>query len=437
MATGRLTVKTEPEPLETPRHLTVREAGQTAHSRPDKQHAVERIVRSPRWRLLRALTLIPRFKQSSRHVAGELGYHGAMSAKIPVTVAGATGAVGQRMVALLADHPWFELTRVTASERSAGRSYAEATQWILTTDMPAAAAELTVHGTDGTAVTPVVLSALDTSVAGPVEERLATAGHLVVSNASSHRMDADVPLLVPEVNPDHLGLLAYQHRFGGGALVTNPNCSTIGLVLALAPLAATFGIETVHVVTLQAVSGAGYPGVPSLGAIDTLIPYIAGEEPKIERETRRILGQYADGAVTEADITVSATCTRVPVVDGHTECISLALSRPADLGAISEAWRTFRAIPQEMQLPSAPARPVVVETAPDWPQPRLHRDRGGGMTVTVGRLRECPVLGFKLVALSHNTVRGAAGGSLLAAELAVARGACGLAPPVDGWPWAG
>ena len=276
---------------------------------------------------------------------------------------------------------------------------------------------------------PLVLSALDADVAGEIEERLARAGHLVVSNAKNHRMRADVPLLIPEVNADHLELIASQ-PYDGGAIVTNPNCSTIGLVLALKPLQDAFGLEAVNVVTMQAISGAGFPGVSSLEIIDNLVPFIGGEEEKVESETRKILGNLESGAITDAEITLSAQCNRVPVIDGHTECVSVRLRDAATVDEIIDVWEGFRAAPQWLDLPTAPAQPIIYDRAETSPQPRLHRNAGSGMAVTIGRLRPCPVLGFKFVVLSHNTLRGAAGGSLLAAELAVAQR---VVPRIE-WP---
>ncbi len=346
--------------------------------------------------------------------------------KIPVAVLGATGSVGQRFVSLLADHPWFEIAALTASERSAGRRYAEAAPWFQEQPMPAAVADMEVLPTAPPLPCKLLFSALDSAAADIAEDELARAGHFVVSNAKSHRMDPDVPLIVPEVNPDHLDLISSQDR-GDGAIVTNPNCSTIGLVLALKPLADAFGISAVHVVTLQALSGAGIPGVPSLVAIDNLVPYIPGEEEKVEAETRKILGRL-NGAIDSASIEISAQCNRVPVIDGHTECVSVRFERPAGLEEIREALEGFTALPQELGLPMAPSPPIVVLDRPDRPQPRLDRGRGNGMAVTVGRLRPCPVFDVKFVVLSHNTLRGAAGGSILVAELAVARG---LLPGVE------
>ena len=349
--------------------------------------------------------------------------------RIPTAVLGATGSVGQRMVSLLADHPWFEVVELVASERSAGRSYRDAAHWLLSSPMPAAVADLEVVPLHADLRSPLVLSALDADVAGPAEDRLARAGHLVVSNAKSHRMRSDVPLLIPEVNPDHLQLINEQ-AYDGGAIVTNPNCSTIGLVLALKPLHDAFGIEKVHVVTMQAISGAGFPGVSSLQIMDNLIPFISGEEEKLESETRKILGRLEGGRISESQITLSAQCTRVPVLDGHTECVSVKLGRPVTEEEIIEVWEGFRAAPQWLDLPSAPLRPIIYDRSESAPQPRLHRDAGSGMAVTIGRLRPCTLFDFKFVALSHNTVRGAAGGSLLAAEMAVHnRVVSTIAPP--------
>jgi aspartate-semialdehyde dehydrogenase len=362
----------------------------------------------------------------------------APSSRIPVAVLGATGSVGQRFVSLLADHPWFELVAVAASEASVGKPYREAARWFQATPIPPRIAELVVVPAEGPfdrCGARILFSALDASVAGPLEAALAAAGHLVVSNTKNHRMDPDVPLLVPEVNAGHLALVAAQASWRrGGAILTNPNCSTIGLALTLAPLHAAFGVERVHVVTLQAVSGAGMPGVPSLSILDNVIPFIGGEEDKVERETRKIFGRLVvaeDAAagsgggalgIAEAPIVVSATCTRVPVLDGHTEAVSVGFRERPTLAAIREAWQSWRAEPQRLGLPSAPRQPVHVLDAVDAPQPRLHRDLDGGMAAAVGRLRGCPLFDAKYVLLSHNTVRGAAGGSLLVAELAVAEG---------------
>ena len=340
---------------------------------------------------------------------------------IPVAVLGATGSVGQRFVQLLLNHPWFRLVALTASERSAGKRYGDAVRWIQASPLPPAIADMTLLPTKTGIDAPLVFSALDAGVAGEIESTFAQNGLVVVSNAKNHRMAADVPLLVPEVNPDHLDLVR-QQSFGGGAIITHPNCSTIGLVLALKPLHDRFGITRVHVVTMQALSGAGLPGIASMEMADNVVPHIEGEEDKMEIETRKILGQLKGGVVTAANITVSAGCNRVGVTDGHTECVSVSLARSATPEDLIEAWNSFRSEPQKRNLPSAPNQPVHYFHEPDYPQPRLHRNLEGGMAVSVGRLRSCPILDYKFVALSHNTVRGAAGGSILAAELAVARG---------------
>lgn len=347
--------------------------------------------------------------------------------RIPVAVLGATGSVGQRFVSLLLHHPWFRLAELTASERSAGRPYGEAAHWLQSEELPDEVARIEVmstHPEKAPLESRLVFSALDSSVAERVESAYAGAGHYVVSNAKSHRMDPDVPLLVPEVNAAHLGLLDHQSAHAPGALLTNPNCSTIGLVLTLAPLHAAFGVEQVHVVTMQAVSGAGLPGVPSMQMIDNMVPHIGGEEDKLETETQKILGTLdGEGArIDPAPIRVSAQCTRVPVIDGHTLAVSVKLGGTPTLDQVRDAFATYRAAPQKLGLPSAPERPVRVLADADRPQPRLDRDAEKGMAATVGRLRPCPLFDFKYVTLSHNTLRGAAGGSILVAEQALAEG---------------
>lgn len=339
-------------------------------------------------------------------------------------ILGATGTVGQRFVTLLAGHPWFELTALAASERSAGKAYRDAATWIQAVPIDETVAAMPVHTIDELMDRDfdIVFSALDASVARDIEPEFARRC-LVVTNASAHRMDEDVPLLVPEVNPDHLALLP---PVGDGAdlphgIVANPNCSTIGLVLALKPLASAFGFDRISVVTLQAVSGAGLPGISSYQILDNVIPWISSEEEKLEIETGKILGRVRGGTVEPSELAVSAQCNRVPVVDGHTLCISVDLKGEPTLEQVREAWQSFRAAPQELGLPSAPARPTVYLGDDVPPQARVHRDLGQGMTTSIGRLRECPILGYRFVALSHNTLRGAAGGALLAAELAVAR----------------
>jgi len=344
--------------------------------------------------------------------------------KIPVGVLGATGAVGQRFVQLLDGHPWFDLVAVAASERSAGKPYGEACAWKLDTPMPAAAAALVVQPTEPGVAGRLVFSALDAGVAGPIEEAFAAAGYAVLSNARNHRMAEDVPLLVPEVNPDHTALIEIQRRRRGwqGYIATNPNCSTATLVLALAPLARRFGLKAVVVTTLQAVSGAGYPGLPSLDILGNVIPYIAGEEEKIERETRKILGTFAGGVVTPHSATVSATTTRVPVVDGHTASVFATLGSDPGLEAVREAIRAYRGVPQEKGLPSAPRHPTLLAEQEDRPQPRLDINLERGMASIVGRIRRCDVMGYKFVVLGHNTIRGAAGAAILNAELLKAQG---------------
>jgi aspartate-semialdehyde dehydrogenase len=345
--------------------------------------------------------------------------------RIPVAVLGATGAVGQTFIRLLANHPWFEVAAVAASERSAGRPYRDAAHW-LSGELPAGVADLTVTACDPAAVdAPIVFSALDSDVAGEVEESFARAGRMVLSNARNHRMDADVPLLIPEVNPDHLALLPLQRARRGwsGAIVTNANCSTMVIALALAPLHQAFGVTQLFVTTLQALSGAGYPGVPSLDILGNTIPFIGGgEEEKIESEPLKILGTYENGAVTPAPIAVSAQVNRVAVEHGHTACMSVRLASratPEQAMAAMCAWKGAVAL---LGLPSAPASPVVVMTERDRPQPRRDVQIGGGMTVAVGRVRADPLLDLRLVAMGHNTIRGAAGASILNAELLVARG---------------
>ena len=344
------------------------------------------------------------------------------TARLRAGVLGATGAVGQRFVQLLAAHPWFELAALAASERSAGKPYAEAVSWRLEGPMPSAASELPVRPAEPGLECDLVFSALDAAVAGPIEEAFARAGYAVLSNSRNHRMDEDVPLLVPEVNADHAALIEVQKRRRGwtGFIVTNPNCSTVTLTLALAPLDRRFGLRSVAVTTLQAVSGAGYPGVPSLDILGNVIPFIAGEEEKIERETRKILGKLGGDAVTAHPMIVSATTTRVPVVDGHTASVFVSLDTKAGVDDLREAFRSFSGPPQQLGLPSAPVHPTVLLDEPDRPQPRLDLNVERGMATLVGRVRPCELLGWKFVVLGHNTIRGAAGAAILNAELLVA-----------------
>jgi aspartate-semialdehyde dehydrogenase len=346
-----------------------------------------------------------------------------MSERIPVGVLGATGMVGQEFVSFLRDHPWFDLTWLGASDRSAGKPYREATTWRLGGETPSYVRDIVVSDSVPKGAPKLVFSAMDASVATEIEQAFAAAGHTIVSNSRNHRMDADVPLLVPEANAEHLELLPTQHqvRSWPGQIVTNPNCSTIVLVMALAPLK-QFGIKKVIVTTMQAISGAGYPGVPSLDILGNVVPYIGGEEPKMESETQKILGTFSGGKIVPLDAKVSASCNRVPVVDGHTICVSVEFEKKPSEQELIAALNGFRGVPQQMNLPSAPAQPVVYMEQADRPQPRRDVERDNGMAVFVGRLRKCPVLDYKFVALGHNTVRGAAGAAVLNAELMKVQG---------------
>jgi aspartate-semialdehyde dehydrogenase len=354
-----------------------------------------------------------------------------MPDRMDVGVLGATGVVGQQLVSMLDGHPWFRTAWLAASERSAGKRYGNL-PWRLTKPLPASAAPLTVSPLDPAGAPRLVFSALDAGVAGDAEVAFARAGHVVVSNARNHRLDPLVPLVVPEVNGDHLSLLAVQQREHDwtGAIVTNPNCSTVFVALTLAALR-RFQPSRVLVTTLQALSGAGYPGVSALDILGNVIPYIAGEEEKIERETRKILGRAAASGIDDAPIVLSAQATRVPVQDGHTALLSIALDTSPSLEDVGEALANFRGPDEIAALPSAPSAPIALAHGDDRPQPRLDVSASNGMTVTCGRLRRCPVLGYKLVALGHNTVRGAAGAALLNAELVVARERRLRTPPAE------
>ncbi len=344
--------------------------------------------------------------------------------KIEVGILGATGMVGQRFVSLLEHHPWFELTWLAASDRSAGKTYAEACNWRLRDPMPEKMAAMTVNECQLGQAPQLLFASLDSKVAGEVEQEFARAGHVVVSNSSNYRMEPDVPLVIPEVNPDHLALVRTQRRERQwkGMIVTNPNCTTVGLVMSLAPLDAAFGVEKVLMTSMQAVSGAGYPGVPTLDIMGNVIPYISNEEEKVESETRKLLGKLMDGRVMPSGCVVSAHCNRVFVEDGHTESISVSLKSKATVGDLIEVWRKYRSLPQERQLPSAPAHPILVREEKDRPQVKFDVNAERGMATVVGRVRTCPVLQFKYTALSHNTIRGAAGAALLNAELMKAEG---------------
>jgi aspartate-semialdehyde dehydrogenase len=339
--------------------------------------------------------------------------------KIPIGLLGATGAVGQRFLSRLASHPDFVVAALGASDRSAGRRYGDVSPWRLSEAPPPGLADTVLRKAEPDWPCRVVFSALDAAAARELEPRFAQAGYLVFSNASAHRMDEDVPLLVPEVNADHVGLLPLQRERRGwtGGILTNPNCSATQLVLALAPLERAFGIERVLVTTLQAVSGAGYPGVASLDALGNVVPDIPEEADKIERETARILGHFRDGRVVPAQMAISARTFRVPVENGHTESVSVGLSRKASATEIREAWREFHGGPEMARLPSAPKRPLEYLDEPQSPQPRRHAEREGGMVVFLGGLAPCAVLDWKFTVVGNNTVRGAAGGSLLNAEL--------------------
>lgn len=341
--------------------------------------------------------------------------------KIPVGVLGATGSVGQKFIQLLENHPYFDLVEVAASDRSAGKKYSEVVNWILSTPIPINVKDLIVKQCEPNLNCKLVFSGLDASVAGEIEENFAKAGYLVASNSKNHRFDKDVPLLIPEVNPEHLELIKSQ-KFGKGCIVTNPNCSTIGMIIALKPLDDLFGIEAVNVVTMQALSGAGYPGVASLDIIDNVIPFIGGEEGKMETEPLKILGKMEKDEIKFSDIKISASCNRVAVLDGHLESVQIKLKKKATKEEIIAAWENFRGEPQKLNLPFAPQKPIYYFYEDKYPQPRLHRNIDKGMAVSIGRLRECNLFDYKFSVLSHNTVRGAAGGSILCAELMIAKG---------------
>jgi aspartate-semialdehyde dehydrogenase len=346
--------------------------------------------------------------------------------KIRVGVLGATGAVGQRFAQLLVDHPYFDLVILAASDRSAGKLYKEAANWILTEPMPAHLANMVVQEMSTELDCDLVFSALPTESAKEWESRFAAAGYGVFSNAGAHRMDSDVPLLIPEVNPDHLDLLAYQQIHRGwerGFIVTNPNCTAIPMTMALAPLLPRFGVELAIATSMQAVSGAGYPGVPSLDAIDNIIPFVAeSEEVKMSNEPNKMLGKSNGQRIETAGMKISAHCNRVPVTDGHLVTVSVSFRDKPSLGDILEAWQTWEPLPQKLNLPLAPKPPLVIRPEANRPQPRLDRNAGKGMATSVGRLRPCNVLDVRFVTLAHNTIRGAAGGSVLNAELMYAQG---------------
>lgn len=344
-----------------------------------------------------------------------------MKQKLRAGILGATGAVGQKFIELLANHPWIEITAVAASQRSAGKKYGDVANWFSATPIPLSIANLEVQDCIPNLDCDFVFSGLDASVAGEIETSFAQAGYPVISNSRNHRFSPNVPLLVPDVNPDHLALIEEQ-KFGKGFIVTNPNCSTTGLVIALKPLQDQWGLEQVNVVTMQALSGAGYPGVASLDILDNVIPYIGSEEQKMESETVKILGKIENKAFKNASIKISAQCNRVAVMNGHLECVNIKLKTKAKLNEIIQVWQNYQAEPQQLKLPSAPNPLIYCFTNEKYPQPRLHRDLGNGMAVSIGRLRECPLFDYKFVVLSHNTVRGAAGGAILNTEILIAKG---------------
>jgi aspartate-semialdehyde dehydrogenase len=351
--------------------------------------------------------------------------HPDFAQKFRAGILGATGTVGQRLVQLLADHPWFELAEVAASERSSGKKYCDAVTWHLDTPIPAAVAGLVVKDLDPALDCDFVFSALDSSVAGTAEEEFARAGYPVVSNCKNHRLSPDVPLLIPEVNAAHLDAIPVQQKnrgYGSGFIVTNPNCSTAGLVLVLKPLADAFGLEKMFVVTMQAVSGAGYPGVPSLDILGNVVPFINGEEEKMEEEPQKLLGRWDGSRFVEAGLGISAHCNRVPVENGHLECLSVSLKKIATLREVRQALRNFTVSDELAALPTALRNPVVVLDEENRPQPRRDVNAGNGMAAVVGRVRGCPLLDVKLTLLSHNLLRGAAGAALLNAELLASRG---------------
>jgi aspartate-semialdehyde dehydrogenase len=349
--------------------------------------------------------------------------------KLKVGIFGATGTVGQRMIQLLERHPWFEVSAVAASDNSAGKNYAQATRWMLETPIPEAVAKMTVESCKPGIECDFVLSGLPTTIAEETELQLAKAGMPVITNASPHRMKPDVPLLIPEINPDHLDALQLQkQRIGShGFIVTNPNCSAIGLVFPLAALDRHFKLEAVQVVTMQALSGAGYPGVPSLDIVDNVLPAVdmGGEDRKIETESLKILGKWRDGRFTDAPVRISAMTHRVNVRDGHLEAVSVKLGTPASPDQVEAAMRNFTSPIDELQLPSAPRPVILLESHIQRPQPRLDRDRSNGMAVVVGPVAQCNVLDYKFRVLSHNTIRGAAGAAILNAELLYRRGLIG------------
>lgn len=343
--------------------------------------------------------------------------------KIPVGILGATGNVGQRFVQLLENHPWFEVAFLCASEKSVGKAYEDVVNWKVSSIIPERVRKMKVRPCTPDFNARVVFSALDSSVAGSIEEEFAKKGYIVISNSKNHRMDSDVPLLIPEVNPEHLSLIIEQKKRLNqkGFIVTNPNCTTIGLTLALKPLHDNFGLRRVSVVSMQALSGAGYPGVPSLDIIDNVVPYIGDEEEKVETEPLKLLGSVGNGRVNNAKIVISAHCNRVGVRDGHLESVTVELIKKAKIEDVVKVFKSFKGIPQKLNLPSAPKDPIIVRTEDDRPQPVLDRDVNNGMSVSIGRIRQSSIFDIKFTLLVHNTIRGAAGAAILNAELLIAK----------------
>ena len=336
--------------------------------------------------------------------------------KTSVAILGATGSVGQKFIELLSDHPWFQITELCASDKSAGKKYKDAVDWFMPISLPGKIGEIEVQECLPKLSSKVVFSGLDSSVAGKIETEFAKAGYTVISNSKNHRMDEDVPLLVPEINPAHLELIKFQ-KFGKGCIVTNPNCSVIGLVLALKPLLDNFGINAINVTSMQAISGAGHPRTINLDIEDNVIPFINGEEEKVEVEPLKIFGKFENGKILNINFKIGAQCNRVNVTDGHIECIQVNLNQKVKKDEIINVWQEFRGEPQKLKLPLAPHKPIHYFEETHFPQPKYQRNIDKGMAVSVGRLREDPLFDFKFVILSHNTVRGAAGGAILCAEL--------------------
>jgi aspartate-semialdehyde dehydrogenase len=344
--------------------------------------------------------------------------------KIPIAILGATGTVGQRFIQLLFDHSWFEITALCGSERSAGQKYGDVCQWQLEGCIPPSIAEMVVGSPEPPLPARLIFSALPSSVAKEIEPIFAKDGYVLCSNASAYRQDPNVPLIIPEINPEHLGVIKGQRKYKGwkGLIVTSPNCTTTGVVMPLKPLDQAFGLKSVIAVSMQAVSGAGYPGLSYLDIIDNVIPYIRGEEEKIEQETRLLLGKMEGKSRVQSEVVVSAQCNRVPVLDGHTACLSVELSEKPGVEELVQVLKDFRSPPTVKPLPSMPEYPIIVREEPDRPQPRRDRNAMEGMAVSVGRIRPCNLFDFRMVSVVHNTLRGAASGAILNAELLVSEG---------------